>query len=110
MQPSLKKMVVNVSSFMNPENSLKLIYRKSILHRVSLRSSVMLKMADSDSLLQRRHSCSLAGVTLAQPVFKYFTTSDAIRPTKWQEAASRKHQIAAQSIHLPDTTPCSLII
>jgi len=70
----------------------------------------MLKMADSDSLLQRRHSCSLAGVTLAQPVFKYFTTSDAIRPTKWQEAASRKHQIAAQSIHLPDTTPCSLII
>jgi hypothetical protein len=26
MQPSLKKMVVNVSSFMNPENSLKLSY------------------------------------------------------------------------------------
>jgi len=91
-------------------NILKWIYRKSILHRVSLRSSVMLKMADSDSLLQRRHSCSLAGVTLVQPIFKYFTISDAIRPTEWQEAASRKHQIAAQSIHLPGTTPYSLII
>ena len=70
----------------------------------------MLKMADSDSLLQRRHSCSLAGVTLIQPIFKYFTISDAIRPTEWREAASRKHQIAAQSIHLPGTTPYSLII
>jgi hypothetical protein len=91
-------------------NLLKLIYRKSIVHRVSLRSSVMLKMADSDSLLQRRHSCSLAGATLVQPIFKYFTISDAIRPTEWQEAASRKHQIAAQSIHLPGTTPYSLIM
>jgi len=70
----------------------------------------MLKMADSDSLLQKRHSCSLAGVTLVQTIFKYFTISDVIRPTEWQEAASRKHQIAAPSIHLPGTTPYSLII
>lgn len=55
-----------------------------------------------------RHSRSLACVF--HPIFKYFTISDTIRRTEWQESAFWKHQIAAQSIHLPGATWNSLII